>query len=123
MGFSVGDRSDAELAWMWTDVPAAWRHLPVFTDGWGAYSRFFAAEQHTVCDKGSGLTSRAEAMNTKWRQRQSGLVRKSCGVSRRIADDLAERFMILAESSNRERIRQYERERLRRKPLSTRGSP
>ena len=107
---------------MWGDVPEAWRDLPVCTDGWGAYGRFFPKERHRVCDKGSGLTSRAEAMNTKWRQRQSGLVRRSCGVSRRVVDDIAERFMILAASSNRERTRQQER-RNRRKTLSMQGSP
>ena len=109
LGFSVGDRSDAELAWMWTDVKESYQSVPVCTDGWGAYQRFFAAreQEHAVCPKGSGGTSRSEASNTRWRQRQSGLARKSCGVSRHIALDIAERFMILAEQHNQQSVRKY----------------
>lgn len=54
-----------------------------------------------------GKTSVVEGLNTKWRQRQSGLVRKSCDVCWRILDDIWERFLILADQHNREKIRQW----------------
>jgi IS1 family transposase len=105
LGFALGDRTDAILTLCWSDVPADYRDKPVRTDHWGAYTRFFAsfpAGQHQACDKGSGETSRAEAWNTKWRQRQSGLVRRSCGVSERIADDIVERYLILVAQHNQQ---------------------
>jgi IS1 family transposase len=100
LGFVLGDRSDAMLEAAWGDVPPEYRGRPVCTDHWGAYARFFAEAQHQACDKGSGLTSIAEALNTKWRQRQSGLVRRACGVYVGIQDDLYERFLLLVESHN-----------------------
>jgi hypothetical protein len=42
----------------------------------------------------------AESLNTKWRQRQSALARRSCGASRRIETDLLERFFLLVEQHN-----------------------
>nr|WP_309698088.1 hypothetical protein [Armatimonas sp.] len=54
---------------LWGDVPGDYRDKPVYTDKWGAYERFFPSWQH-----------HSEGWNTKWRQRQSGLVRESCGV-------------------------------------------
>ena len=56
--------------------------------------------QHRPCEKGSGLTSLAEGLNTRWRQRQSGLVRRSCGVYVGITDDLYERFLLLVDGHN-----------------------
>ena len=109
LGCVIGDRSDAMLSIVWADVGSAYRDKPVFTDGLGAYSRFFTANQHTVCDKGSGLTSKVEALNTKWRQRQSGLVRRSCGVHPKIEDDLVERFFILVERHNEECERRWKK--------------
>lgn len=111
LGFSVGDRTDGELAWLWTDVGPSYQGAPVCTDGRGAYARFFSArgQAHEACDKGSGKTSRVEALNTKWRQRQSGLVRHSCGAHDGIRADIVDRFMILAEQHNRETIRNYRR--------------
>ncbi len=100
LGFSLGDRSDEMLALCWSDVPKSYRDKPVRTDHWGAYGRFFPPWQHQGCDKGSGETSRAESWNTKWRQRQSGLVRRCCGVSRRQEEDIFERFLILVEQHN-----------------------
>lgn len=47
--------------------------------------------------RGSGETSIVESLNTKWRQRHSGLARRACGTSRRIEDDLVERFFLLVE--------------------------
>jgi IS1 family transposase len=105
LGFALGDRTDAMLTLCWSDVPADYQVKPVRTDHWGAYARFFAAfaaGQHQACDKGSGETSHAEAWNTKWRQRQSGRVRRSCGVSERIADDLVERYLILVGQHNQQ---------------------
>lgn len=104
VGFAVGTREQATLEWLWKDVPDAYCPLPIYTDGLTTYQTFFEGTDHTVCDKGSGKTSIAEGMNTKWRQRQSGLVRRSCGVSARMEDDVIERYMILAEKHNRERI-------------------
>ena len=102
LGLVFGDRSDTMLEQAWADVAPDYREAPVYTDRWGAYGRFFCQKQHQACDKGSGLTSIAEALNTKWRQRQSGLVRRSCGVHPRIEDDLFERFLLLVESHNRQ---------------------
>jgi IS1 family transposase len=109
IGFALEDRSQSSLAWMWGDVPPAWQHVPVCTDHYGVYGSFFAGHPHEACDKGSGKTSIVEAMNTKWRQRQSGLVRRSCGVCERIRDDIIERFMILGERHNIERIQQWQK--------------
>jgi hypothetical protein len=58
-----------------------------------------------------GETSVVESLNTKWRQRQSGLVRRCCGVSRRIETDLVERFFLLVEQHNRACQRQWEPDR------------
>jgi hypothetical protein len=48
-----------------------------------------------------------EAWNTKWRQRQSGLVRRSCGVCERLADDIFERYLILVGQHNQHRAKQW----------------
>jgi len=123
LGFALGDRTDAITqrvpVLVWSDVPEDYHNKPVRTDHWGAYGRFFAsfpAGQHQACDKGSGQTSRVEAWNTKagecahslWRQRQSGLVRRSCGVSQRIADDVLERFLILVAQHNQQCAKRWE---------------
>lgn len=52
----------------WTRVPPDCRGRPVYTDHWGADSRFLPTGQHHPCDKGTGLTSIVESLNTKWRQ-------------------------------------------------------
>ena len=107
LGFVFGDRTDAMLPILWADVPADYRHKPVYTDQWGAYARFFPESQHHPSQKGSGATSHSEGWNTKWRQRQSGLVRESCGVCVRIEDDLVERFLILWEGHNQDCQRRW----------------
>jgi len=110
-GFALGDRTDAALPPLWEHMPVDYQSKPIDTDGWGAYARFFATVicgQHTVCDKGSGRTSRIEAFNTKCRQRQSGLVRRSCGTWTGITDDIKERFMIFAEQHNKDCFRKWE---------------
>ena len=108
LGFTVGDRTDAMLESAWSDVTEDYRNKPVKTDHLGGYKRFFSPEQHEACDKGSGQTSRAESWNTKWRQRQSGLVRRSCGVCHRIIDDLYERLLILIDQHNRQCKKDWE---------------
>ena len=112
LGFVIGNRTDAMLALCWSDVPQDYRDKPVCTDRWGAYGRFFAgSQQHEACDKGGGKTNHSEGWNTKWRQRQSGLVRRSCGVCVRIETDLVERFLLLVEGHNRECARRWNRQR------------
>ncbi len=100
LGFAFGKRDRETLALCWQDVPKDYRDKPVVTDGLETYRSFFSAEQHRAVEKGSGETSIVESLNTKWRQRQSGLVRRSCGVSRRIETDLLERFFLLVEQHN-----------------------
>ena len=92
LALARGDRTDETLARAWAQVPADYRGKPVYTDHWGAYARLLPEEQHHPCDKGSGLTSIVEGLNTKWRQRQSGLARRACGVHPRMSTDLFERF-------------------------------
>ena len=72
--------------------------------------------------KGSGLTSIVESLNTKWRQRQSGLARRSCGVHPRIAVDLSERFGLLVEEHNRQSARRYQ-SRQKEAATATQSSP
>ena len=111
LGFDLGDRTDAALPRLWKDVAPDYQSKAIDTDGWGAYARFFASVPcgtHTVCDKGSGRTSRIEAFNTKCRQRQSAIVRRSCGTWTGITDDIVERFTIFAERHNRQCFRKWE---------------
>ena len=122
LGFVLGDRSDAMLERLWhEEMPYAWRELPVCTDAWGAYSRVLPPELHEVCDKESGKTSKVEALNTKWRQRQSGLVRKSCGVWEGICEDISERFLILLDRHNQQCLKppkKYQKSKLTEMQLS-----
>jgi IS1 family transposase len=113
LGFAFSRRDRDTLALCWSDVPADYQDKPVVTDGYGAYTGFFDPDQHRAIDKGGGEigeTSLVESLNTKWRQRQSGLARRSCGVSRRIETDLVERFFLLVEQHNLARQRQWERD-------------
>ena len=108
LGFILADRSDASfLRLRDEEVPPAYWDLKSFSDGLEAYRKFLPSDLHEICTKGSGKTSIVEGLNTKWRQRQSGLVRKSCGVCWRILDDIEERFLILMDQHNREQIRRY----------------
>ncbi len=126
LGFALGDRSEETLEWMWQgkemprrhflDVPGNYCPLPVKTDGLKVYQSFFVETDHEVCDKGSGKTSIVEALNTKWRQRQSRLVRRSCGVWIGIEQDIVERFMILLEAHNRQCINQWLRKQTKQQP-------
>jgi IS1 family transposase len=108
LGFVLSDRGDASfLRLRDEEVPPAYWGLKSFSDSLEAYAKFLPSDLHEVCTKGSGKTSIVEGLNTKWRQRQSGLVRKSCGVCWRILDDISERFLILVEQHNREQIRRW----------------
>ena len=116
LGFVLSDRSDASFLRLRDEevAPAYWG-LPSFSDGLEAYAKYLPSDLHEVCSKGSGKTSIVEGLNTKSsncehllrRQRQSGLVRKSCGVCWRILDDIGERFLILVDQHNREMIRRW----------------
>ena len=110
VGFVIGDRTDPMLGLVWSDVPQEYRDKPVFTDHLGAYARFFPEGQPPPCDNGTGLTNRVEGLNTKWRQRQSGLVRRSGGVHRKIEEDLFERFLLLVEGHNRECAKRWQQQ-------------
>jgi len=122
LGCALGDRTDETLARAWAQVPTQYQGRPVYTDHWGAYARLLPAGQHRSCDKGSGLTSIVEGLNTKWRQRQSGLVRRSCGVHPRIATDLSERFGLLVDEHNRQSARRYQ-SRQKGTATATQSSP
>lgn len=96
LGFVLADRSDGAFDRLRNkEIPPAYWELPSCSDGSEACRKILSSKVHTICNKGSGKTSIVEALNTKWRQRQSGLVWKSCGVSWRILDDIVERFLIL----------------------------
>ena len=83
---------DETLARAWAQVPPDYRLLPAW--------------QHHPCDQGTGLISIVERLNTKWRQRQSGLVRRACGVHPQIEGDLFERFRLLVDEHSRQGARQ-----------------
>ena len=122
LGVALGDRSDETLAQAWAQVPPDYQGQSVYTDHWGAYARLLPQEQHHPCDKGSGLTSVVESLNTKWRQRQSGLVRRSCGVHPKIAIDLSERFLLLVDEHNRLSARRWQH-RQKEAATATQTSP
>jgi len=119
LGFAFGQRDRATLALCWSDVPAHYQDKPVVTDGYSTYTSFFRPGQHRAIDKGGGQigeTSVVESLNTKWRQRQCGLARRSCGVSPRMENDLVERFFLLVEQHNLACQRQWERDRQTTQP-------
>ncbi len=89
LGFAFGRGDRHTLALCWSDVPTDYKDKPVVTDGYKVYTGFFAPDQHRAIDKGNkgsgeiGETSIVESLNTKWRQRQSGLlVRRCCARAR-----------------------------------------
>ena len=119
LGFAFGQRDRATLALCWSDVPADYQDKPVLTDGYPTYAGFFRPEQHRAIDKGAGQigeTSVVESLNTKWRQRHSGLARRSCGVSRRMEEDLVERFFLLVEQHKMTCQRHWERQQKTTQP-------
>jgi len=122
LGLARGDRSDATLSRAWAQVPPEYRGKPVYTDHRGAYGRLLPEGQHRPCDKGSGLTSIAEGLNTEWRQRQSGLACRPCGVHPRMSADLFERFGLLVDEHNRQSARRCRRRQDEAK-TATQSSP
>lgn len=107
IGWCVGDRSTQTLIRLWFSLPATYRRKLVYSDFYQAYARWFALWQHRPCGKGSGKTSIVEGLNNKWRNRVSGLVRKTVCV--RYMDDLHRRLWLVVEGHNRLRIKQLER--------------
>lgn len=92
VSWTWGSRGAGCLQRLWQQVPTSYRRKLVYTDGYLVYSDFFSPWQHRVTDKTDGRTSRVEALNTLWRARVSGLVRRSCGVCKARAQDIRERF-------------------------------
>ena len=107
IGFWIGDRSFESLWQFWFALPAEYRKKLVYSDFYAAYAKLFAAWQHRPCDKGSGKTSIGEGLNNKWRNRVSGLVRKTVCVQH--LDDLARRLWIVFETHNQLCLKQLEK--------------
>ena len=107
IGFYVGDRSTKSLVRLWFSLPADYRRKLVYTDFYEAYAKWFEPWQHRPSDKGSGKTSIVEGLNNKWRNRVSGLVRKTVCV--RYMDDLQRRLWVVIEGHNQLRLKQIER--------------
>jgi len=107
IGFHIGDRSTQSLQRLWFSLPAGYRRKLVYTDFYDAYAKWFAAWQHRPSDKGSGKTSIIEGLNNKWRNRVSGLVRKTVCV--RYIEDLQRRLWMVIEGHNQLRLKQIER--------------
>jgi insertion element IS1 protein InsB len=98
VGFCIGDRSFATLWKFWFALPADYRKKLVYTDFYEAYAKLFRPWQHRPCGKGSGQTSLLEGLNNKWRNRVSGLVRKTVCVQH--LEDLERRLWIVLEAHN-----------------------
>ena len=107
LAWRVGDRSGKTLQKMWFTVSAAYRRKLVYTDFYEAYAAFFRAWQHRPCEKGSGKTSVIEGLNNKWRNRVSGLVRKTVCVQS--LADLDKRLWIVLEAHNQLCLKQLEK--------------
>ena len=106
VGFYIGDRSVQSLQHLWFSLPAGYRRKLVYTDFYEAYAKWFAPSQHRPCAKGSGKTNLVEGLNNKWRNRVSGLVRKTVCV--RYLEDLERRLWLVLEEHNRLQIKQLE---------------
>lgn len=107
LAWRVGDRSGKTLQKLWFQVPPAYRRKLVYTDFYEAYAEFFKAWQHRPSEKGSGKTSVIEGLNNKWRNRVSGLVRKTVCV--RYLDDLEKRLWLVIAKHNLQQITQLEK--------------
>jgi IS1 family transposase len=120
----IGDRSRAMLEELWAMVPDSYRKKLVYTDDYAVYRSFFSAWQHRITDKTDGRTSRMEGINTLFRARVSGLVRKCCGVCAWInerVDDVWQRFLIVCHEHNERCKRRWRDEQ---EPItSTQESP
>jgi IS1 family transposase len=107
IGFYIGDRSVGSLVRLWFCLPADYRRKLVYSDFYEAYAKWFALWQHRPSGKGSGQTSIVEGLNNKWRNRVSGLVRKTVCV--RYLQDLERRLWLVIQGHNQLRIKQLER--------------
>jgi len=99
VGFWIGDRSFQSLWALWFSLPAPYRRKLVYTDFYEAYAKLFRAWQHRPSGKGSGKTSLVEGLNNKWRNRVSGLVRKTVCVQS--LTDLENRLWMVIHQHNR----------------------
>jgi len=107
VGFHIGDRSVQSLQRLWFSLPVGYRRKLVYTDFYKAYAKWFAPSQHRPCAKGSGKTNLVEGLNNKWRNRVSGLVRKTVCV--RYLEDLERRLWLVLEEHNRLQIKLLEK--------------
>ena len=107
LAWIVDDRSEQTLQKLWWMVPAAYRRKLVYTDFYEAYAKWFAPWQHRPCAKGEGKTSVIEGLNNKWRNRISGLVRKTVCV--RYWQELENRLWIVIQTHNQLCLRQIEK--------------
>jgi IS1 family transposase len=107
IGFYIGNRSTKSLQCLWWSLPAGYRRKLVYSDFYEAYAKWFASWQHRPSDKGSGKTSIVEGLNNKWRNRISGLVRKSVCV--RYLEDLERRLWLVLHGHNQLCVKQLER--------------
>jgi insertion element IS1 protein InsB len=82
----------------WFSLPSDYRKKLVYTDFYEAYAKLFRPWQHRPGGKGSGQTSLVEGLNNKWRNRVSGLVRKTVCV--RYLADLERRLWLVIEKHN-----------------------
>ena len=112
VGFWIGDRSFRSLWKFWFSLPGAYRRKLVYTDFYEAYAKLFAPWQHRPSAKGSGKTSIVEGLNNKWRNRVSGLVRKTVCVQS--LEELQGRLWIVLEAHNQLCLKHLEK-----LPLST----
>ena len=107
IGFWIGDRSTKSLQCLWFSLPSDYRRKLVYSDFYDAYAKWLASWQHRPSDKGSGKTSVVEGLNNKWRNRVSGLVRKTVCV--RYLEDLERRLWLVLEKHNQLCLRQIEK--------------
>ncbi len=99
LAFFVGDRSRKRPRTRWRRVPPAYRRKRIDTDADEVYAAFFRPWQHRPSPKGSGRTSVAEGLNNQWRNRLSGLVRRTVGTRYKV--DLVRRLRLVFDRHNR----------------------
>ncbi len=109
LSFVLGDRSEDSLRRLWINLPAEYRRKLVYTDEYGVYATFFRPWQHRPSEKGSGRTSVAEGLNNKWRNRLSGLVRRTVCLRPGTQIDLERRLLLTFQQHNRACRRRVEK--------------
>ena len=109
IAFFLGNRSFHSLQELWWRVPRAYRKKLIYTDLYEVYAQFFAAWQHRPSPKGSGRTSVIEGLNNKWRNRVSGLVRRTVCIAPAAKADLERRLLLVFVQHNRQCRRRLER--------------